>query len=225
MISERIAEIRERMAAACKRSGREPDGVRLIGVSKKVSPELVSEGFECGLGIMGESRIQEAKQKMALCPGGIEWHLIGHLQTNKVKEAVRLFAMIHSVDSLRLLELIDHEAGVSGVSLPICLEVNVSGERSKFGLQPDILPDVLKAGTKLMNVDIVGLMTMPPFTEDPEGARPFLRKLKELRDQLRASQGFDLPELSMGMSNDFEVAIEEGATMVRIGTGIFSARE
>ncbi len=225
MISENIQKIRERMVAACERAGRASGDVRLIGVTKKVAPELVLEAFESGLDVMGENRVQEAKQKIPLCPGGIEWHLIGHLQTNKVKEAVRLFAMIHSVDSLRLLELIDREAGVAGVHLPVCLEVNVSGESSKFGLNPDILPNVLKAGTKLMNVDIVGLMTMPPFTADPEEARSFLRKLRELRDQLRESEGFDLPELSMGMSNDFEVAIEEGATMVRIGTDIFAARK
>jgi pyridoxal phosphate enzyme (YggS family) len=142
-----------------------------------------------------------------------------------VKDTVRLFRMIHSIDSLRLLECVDSEASNAGVTMPVCLEVNVSGESSKFGLAPDDLSDVLKAGTKLMNVDIVGLMTMPPFTEDPEGARPYFKKLRELRDSLRQSSGFELGELSMGMSNDFEVAIEEGSTMVRIGTVIFGGRK
>lgn len=225
MLDERIDEIRQRIAAACERAGRDAGEVRLIGVTKKVTPELVTEGFECGLGIMGENRIQEAKQKMTLCPGGIEWHMIGHLQSNKVKDAVRMFRMIHSVDSLRLLECVDRESGNAGVTMPVCLEVNVSGESSKFGLPPDELAGVLKAGTKLMNVDIVGLMTMPPFTEDPEGARPYFRKLGELRDSSRQSTGFDLGELSMGMSNDFEVAIEEGSTMVRVGSSIFGGRK
>lgn len=225
MLDERITEIRQRIGAACERAGREASSVRLIGVTKKVAPGLVTEGFECGLGIMGENRIQEAKQKMPLCPGGIEWHMIGHLQSNKVKDAVRLFRMIHSIDSLRLLECVDSEASNAGVTMPVCLEVNVSGESSKFGLAPDDLSDVLKAGTKLMNVDIVGLMTMPPFTEDPEGARPYFKKLRELRDSLRQSSGFELGELSMGMSNDFEVAIEEGSTMVRVGTVIFGGRK
>jgi pyridoxal phosphate enzyme (YggS family) len=225
MLDERITEIRQRIGSACERAGREASAVRLIGVTKKVAPELVTEGFECGLGIMGENRVQEAKQKMPLCPGGIEWHMIGHLQSNKVKDTVRLFRMIHSIDSLRLLECVDSEASNAGVTMPVCLEVNVSGESSKFGVAPDDLPDVLKAGTKLMNVDIVGLMTMPPFTADPEGARPFFKELRTLRDSLRQSSGFELGELSMGMSNDFEVAIEEGSTMVRVGNGIFGGRK
>lgn len=224
MISENIGIIQDRIAAACERSGRSADDVRLIAVTKTVDPERVAEAFECGLHVMGENRVQEAKQKIPLCPGGIEWHMIGHLQTNKVKATVRLFTMVHSVDSLKLLECIDREAANAGVSMPVCLEVNVSGESSKFGMSTDELGAVLKAGTGLMNVDIVGLMTMPPFTEDPEDARPFLRRLREIRDKARDAEGFELPELSMGMSNDFEVAIEEGATMVRVGSDIFGRR-
>lgn len=223
-IAENIERIRARMAAACVRCGRAEDGVKLVAVSKKVAPELVTEAYECGLAVMGESRVQELKQKMQMCPGAVEWHMVGHLQSNKVKDVVRLVRMIHSVDSLKLLECIDREAGYAGVSMPVCLEVNVSGESSKFGMAPDAVHDVLKAGTGLMNVDIVGLMTMPPFTEDPEGARQYFAKLRCLRDDLRESTGFDLEELSMGMSHDFEVAIEEGATWIRVGTDIFGGR-
>ncbi len=224
MISESIEKVQERLAGACARAGRSVDEVRLVAVTKKVEPARVAEAFECGLHVMGENRVQEAKQKISMCPGGIEWHMIGHLQTNKVKDAVRMFTMVHSVDSLKLLECIDRESGSAGVVMPVCLEVNVSGESSKFGMPPEDLGDVLKAGTKLMNVDIVGLMTMPPFTEDPEDARPFLRRLREIRDRAREEEGFELPELSMGMSNDFEVAIEEGSTMVRVGSDIFGRR-
>jgi pyridoxal phosphate enzyme (YggS family) len=224
MLSENIERIQGRMAEACSRSGRDLADVRLMAVSKKKSPEQVAEVHACGLDLMGENKVQEAKQKIPLCPGGIEWHLIGHLQTNKVKLAVRLFSRIHSVDSLRLLQIIDQESSEAGLTTPVCLEVNVSGERSKFGIPPAEVGDVLKAGNSMMNVDILGLMTMPPFTEDPEGARPFFRQLRELRDQLSDSGGMGLPELSMGMSSDFEVAIEEGATMVRVGTSIFGGR-
>jgi len=224
MIAENIERIRGRIVAACERCGRAPDGVRLVSVSKKVSPELVTEAYECGLTLMGESRVQELGQKMRMCPGAVEWHMIGHLQTNKVKDVVRLVRMIHSVDSLKLLECIDREAGNAGVTMPVCLEVNVSGESSKFGMVPDAVQGVLKAGTGMMNVDIVGLMTMPPFTEDPEGARRYFAKLRGLRDDLRELTGFDLNELSMGMSHDFEVAIEEGSTLIRVGTDIFGGR-
>lgn len=223
-MAENIERIRGRIAAACERCGRSTGEVRLVAVSKKVSPEFVTEAYECGLTVMGESRVQELRQKMQMCPGAVEWHMIGHLQTNKVKDVVRLVRMIHSVDSLKLLEFIDRESGNAGITMPVCLEVNVSGESSKFGMVPEEVAGVLKAGTGLMNVDIVGLMTMPPFTEDPEGARASFVKLRGLRDALREETGFDLSELSMGMSHDFEVAIEEGATLIRVGTDIFGGR-
>lgn len=224
LISDQIEAVKQRIAKACARSGRDPEGVRLIGVSKTVHPERVREAFECGLNIMGESRIQEAREKISMCPCGIEWHMIGHLQSNKVREAVRLFRMIHSVDSVRLLEIIDREASSAGLEVPVCLEINVSGEGSKFGIQPECLDQALIAGKSLVNVAIVGLMTIPPASADPEDARKYFRELRQIRDRARELSGADLPELSMGMSNDFEVAVEEGSTMVRVGSLIFGER-
>jgi pyridoxal phosphate enzyme (YggS family) len=174
--------------------------------------------------VFGENRVQEARQKIPQCPGHLEWHMVGHLQTNKVSHAVRLFSMIHSVDSPRLLEAVDRACETAGRVLPVCLEVNVSGERSKFGLKPGEVPAVLERSTRLLNVDVVGLMTIPPFTEDPGDARPFFRRLREQRDVWRAQSGFSLDQLSMGMSHDFEVAIEEGATWIRLGTVLFGRR-
>ena len=169
--------------------------------------------------------MQEARQKIPMCPGHLEWHLVGHLQTNKVKDAVRLFRMIHSVDSWKLLEAVDAASRAGGVTMPVCLEVNVSGERSKFGLAPESVPDVLERCNGLMNVEIAGLMTLPPFTEDPQEARPFFRRLRELRDQWRDRCGLPLQGLSMGMSHDFDVAVEEGATWIRVGTLLFGERK
>ncbi len=221
---ERVDQVRERIGRACERSGRSVDEVCLIGVAKKHSPEEVREAFECGIGIIGENRIQEARSKIALCPGGIEWHMIGHLQSNKVKIAVSLFSMIHSVDSLDLLRTIQRHAEEQGKTMRVCLEVNVSGESCKYGLPPEEVPGVLEEATGLMNVDVVGVMTMPPFSVDAEDARPHFSRLRAYRDEWRESSGFPLTELSMGMSGDFEVAIEEGATMIRVGTDLFGRR-
>ena len=184
----------------------------------------VSEAAACGVDVFGENRIQEARHKIPLCPGQIEWHMVGHLQRNKVREAVRLFGMIHSVDSIRLLDAVNEAAGDEGVTMPVCVQVNVAGEASKFGLAPVELPALLEHAASAMNVDVVGLMTMPPFAEDPEDVRPFFVRLRELRDSARDETGFDLPGLSMGMSHDFEVAIEEGATWIRLGTVLFGRR-
>jgi len=221
---ERVNAVRARVTVACRRAGRDPCQVSIVAVSKTFGPEEVAAVAACGLNVFGESRVQEAAQKIPLCPGHLEWHMVGHLQRNKVRAAVRLFRMIHSVDSLRLLEAIDAACEEVGCRLPVLLEVNVSGESSKFGLAPADVPAVLERSSALMRVSIVGLMTIPPFTEDPEGARPYFRRLRELREAWRESSGFDLPELSMGMSHDFEVAVEEGATLVRIGTAIFGVR-
>ena len=198
--------------------------MRLMAVSKKVPPDAVNEAVGCGLALFGESRIQEAAQKIPLCPGSIEWHMVGHLQRNKVRDAVRLFRMIHSVDSLKLLEEIEKWAAENGATMPVLLEINVSGEASKFGMKPEDAEGVLKQCGRLMHIEVAGLMTMPPFTEDPEGARAHFRKLRELRDKLRSATGFELKELSMGMSHDFETAIEEGATFIRLGTVLFGER-
>jgi len=224
-VQSRLDEVQGRIEAACKRSGRNVDGVKIVAVTKTFGPDAVAEAAECGMKIIGESRIQEAKQKIQFCPGNLEWHMIGHLQRNKVKDAVSLFRMIHSVDSLRLLETVNSVSAAAGVSMPVCLEVNVSGEGSKFGMKPDEVFTVLENSTSLMNVDVVGLMTVPPFTPDPQGARPFFAALRELRDKCREKTGVPLDELSIGMSNDFEIALEEGATLVRLGSVLFGDRK
>ena len=221
---ERLEKVRERVAAACARCGRSVDEVRILAVAKKFGPASVAEAAESGVMVIGESRVQEAKQKIPLCSGHLEWHMIGHVQRNKVRDVAQLFQMIHSVDSWRLIEAIDGACGASGTVMPLCLEINVSGEGSKFGLAPAEVPEILDKCGSLMNVDVLGLMTMPPFTPDPEAARPFFARLRGLRDAWRGRTGIALDELSMGMSNDFEVAIEEGATWVRLGSILFGER-
>ncbi len=221
---DRLEEIQRRINSACERVGRDPAEVNLLGVTKKILPDQITEASDAGKVIFGENRVQEAKQKIPLCPGHLEWHMIGHLQRNKVKDAVSLFSMIHSVDSHRLLETVNSAGEEAGKNMPVCLEINVSGESSKYGLDPDEVPALLEQCGSMMNVDVVGLMTMPPFTEDPEDARPHFKRLCELRDQWRESTGFDLSELSMGMTGDFEIAVEEGATWIRLGTILFGGR-
>ncbi len=222
--AERLESVRGRVSAACARVKREED-VKIVAVTKTFDSEDVRVAVECGLTVMGESKVQEARQKIPLCPGSIEWHMIGHLQKNKVKNAVQLFRMIHSVDSFELLEVIDTACKDAGVEMPVCLEVNVSGEGSKFGMAPENIGNVIERSETLLNVSIEGLMTIPPFTEDVEGARPYFRRLRELRDECRSRTGVDLKELSMGMSHDFEVAVEEGATYIRLGSVLFGERK
>lgn len=222
--AERLARVRERIETACRRAGRPAAEVRLLAVSKKQPPEMVAEAAQCGLTLFGESRVQEARQKIALCPARLEWHLIGHLQTNKARAAVRLFQMLHAVDSPKLLAAIDAAGELTGRIMPVCIEVNVSGEGSKFGLAPAAVPALLDSANALRRVAIAGLMTIPPLAADPEAARPYFRQLKILRDQWQAQTGFALNELSMGMSHDFEIAIEEGATLIRLGTVLFGPR-
>lgn len=223
-IAERLLEVNVRVAAACARCGRETSEVTIVAVAKTHGPDAVREASEAGIGIIGENRVQEAQQKIPLCPSSLRWHMVGHLQSNKTRAAVSLFDMIHAVDSAKLLERLDHEAGEAGKRLPACIEVNVSGESSKFGMPPEAVPAVLDAAAGLRCVEVVGLMTIPPFTPDPADARPVFRRLREHRERWRASSGLRLDTLSMGMSNDFEVAIEEGATMVRLGTILFGER-
>jgi len=224
-VQSRLEAVLGRIQAACSRAKRDVSGVRIVTVTKTFGPAAVEEAAGCGLTVMGESRIQEAKQKIPLCPGNLEWHMIGHLQRNKVKDAVSMFRMIHSVDSLRLLETINSVSAAAGVSMPVCLEINVSGEASKFGMKPDEVLAVLESSSRLMNIDIAGLMTVPPFTQDPQEARPFFAALRDLRDKCREKTGVPLDELSMGMSNDFEIAVEEGATLVRLGSVLFGERK
>ncbi|MCX7010233.1 MAG: YggS family pyridoxal phosphate-dependent enzyme, partial [Kiritimatiellaeota bacterium] len=179
---------------------------------------------ECGLRIFGENKVQEAEAKVPECPGNLSWHLVGHLQSNKAGRAVALFDQIHSVDSLKLLQRLDGAAAAEGKRLPVLLEVNVAGESSKFGLRPDAVPEVLEHVGELECVQVTGVMTMPPLTPDVERARQFFRRLRELRDEWSARFGLPLAELSMGMSHDFEIAIEEGATWIRVGTALFGER-
>jgi hypothetical protein len=195
-----------------------------VAVAKTHGVDAVQEAADAGLGIIGENRVQEAQQKIPLCSSSLRWHMVGHLQSNKSRAAVALFDMIHAVDSAKLLERLERDAEEEGKRLPVCLEVNVSGESSKFGLSPDAVAGVLDVASGLRCVEVVGVMTIPPFTPDPEGARVFFRRLRANLDKWRDSSGLRLGTLSMGMSNDFEVAIEEGSTMVRLGTVLFGER-
>jgi PLP dependent protein len=223
-LAENLESVCARIAAACARAGRSPEAVRLLAVSKTCGPEAVRAAAAAGQRLFGENRVQEAAAKIPECPGRLEWHLIGHLQSNKAALAARLFDWVHSVDSVKLLEALDRQAGEAGRRLQVLVQVNVSGERSKSGLAPDAVPELLGRSNGLRNVQVRGLMTIPPLTEDPEKARPHFRALRELRDRWAAETGMDLEELSMGMTHDLEVAIEEGATFVRVGTGIFGER-
>jgi pyridoxal phosphate enzyme (YggS family) len=225
MSDSAIETVKQRIADACARSDRDVDSVKLVAVSKRKSPDAVRALAESGLEVFGESRVQEATQKIPLCPTGLTWHMIGHVQRNKARDVARLFSYVHSVDSLRLLEALDGAAADAGKTLPVLLEVNVSGEGSKFGLTPAEVPAVLERCQALMNLDVSGVMTIPPFAPEAEEARPYFARLRELRDEWRDESGFPLDELSMGMSHDFEIAIEEGATWIRLGTILFGERE
>lgn len=223
-MAERWERIQARMAQACARAGRDPAEVRLVAVSKTHPPEAVAEAARAGQRVFGENRVQEAAAKIPQCPGHLEWHLVGHLQANKVRPAVQLFRVIHSIDSEELLRRVDRISDEAGVRPEVYLEVNVAGEASKNGLAPEAVAPVLEAARGLARVEVRGLMTIPPVCEDPERARRYFRDLRVLRDRLASATGFALPELSMGMSHDFEIAIEEGATWVRVGTDLFGAR-
>ncbi len=218
-IKRNVDAIRKRMEAAAARAGRRPSEVTLVAVTKMVGPPAIQEAFAAGLRHFGESRVQEASEKipslLPLCPGS-SWHLVGHLQTNKARPAAALFNLIHSVDSLKVAEAISQHA-VADVA--VLIQVNVAGEASKHGFSvPDTIP-ALESVARLPRVRIRGLMTIAPYTDDPEQVRPVFRQLRLMRDAL------GLEHLSMGMSDDFEVAIEEGATLVRIGRAIFGRQE
>ncbi len=223
-IASRLDAVQARIAAACARSGRDPAEVEIVAVTKTFGPDVVRDAWQAGLRRFGENRVQEAAWKIPECGTGPEWHLIGHLQRNKVRPAVACFPIIESVDSGRLLEAIAQAAGESGQRPTLLLEVNVSGEASKFGLQPDAVPAVLEQSLQFPDVTVAGLMTLAPFFPDPQQARPVFARLRTLRDEWSRTLGIGLPHLSMGMSNDFEVAVEEGATWVRLGTVLFGHR-
>jgi pyridoxal phosphate enzyme (YggS family) len=212
------------MAAAALRSGRPADAVRLVAVSKTMSPEAVREAVAAGVRMLGENRVQEAREKIAACPGLAAWHLIGHLQSNKAKLAVGLFDLIQSLDSLHLAEELDRQGRALGKRVRCLVQVNVGEEAQKSGADEAEVRPLLTRAASLPHLAVEGLMAIPPFLPDPEAVRPFFRRLRLLRDRL-TTEGFPLAELSMGMTHDFEVAIEEGATMVRVGTAIFGTRE
>ncbi len=196
----------------------------LLAVSKGHPPGAIREAMDLGLVVFGESKVQEAKVKIPQCPGRARWHMIGHLQTNKARDAVQLFEMIHSVDSLHLAEEIHKRAEQLAKSMPVLLEVNLVGEASKFGYKPETLLEEMDRLNALSRLEIHGLMTMAPWSQDAERARPVFRALRELKERCEDKLGAPLAHLSMGMSGDFEPAIEEGATIVRIGTSLFGAR-
>lgn len=217
-VSENIAQVRERIAAACSRASRSPESVTLVGVSKGRGADVVAEAMAAGLQDVGENRVQEAAAKIEMLAAlgkRPRWHLVGHLQRNKIKTALPLFAIIQSVDSVRLAQELSRRARET---VPILLEVNVAQEASKLGFAPQEAAAAVGAVRSLTNIDLRGLMTVAPQTDDPERVRPVFRELRELRD------GLGLRELSMGMTDDFEVAIEEGATIVRVGRAIFGPR-
>jgi pyridoxal phosphate enzyme (YggS family) len=223
-IAANLEEIRRRMADAAQRAGRDPASVRLVAVSKTYPAEAVAAAATTGQRVFGESRVQESRDKIPACPPGLEWHFIGHLQKNKVRQALPLFSFFHSIDSTALAGAIDRIAGETGVKTQGLLEVNVSGEETKHGFTPEELRAQFPTLSKLPHLRILGLMTMAPYGDNPEDARPVFRTLRELRDELQSTCQHPLPELSMGMSGDFEPAIEEGATLVRVGSSIFDAR-
>ncbi len=219
-----VRAVRQRIEAACARAGRDPGSVTLVAVTKTQPPEVVCAAAEAGLSLFGENKVQEAKAKIPLCPSRLRWHMVGHLQTNKCRDAVELFEMVQSVDSLRLAEELNRRAEQASRRLAILLEVNAVGEASKFGCRPDQLLADLGRINALPRLEIQGLMTVPPWTPDPEKVRPVFRQMHELKLRCEQLLGAPLPHLSMGMTGDYEVAIEEGATMVRIGTALFGAR-
>lgn len=233
-IADNLAAVRERMGAAARRSGRDLDAVALMAVCKTQTVEAIRAAYEAGQRLFGENRVQEFQEKSArvreLASGsdGASFHLIGHLQSNKTNSAVELFDAIDSVDSLHLMERLNQAAQRMGKVISVLLEINIGGEAQKPGLPPDCaeLNEIFLAAPKFTSVPIRGLMTVPPYIEDPEKVRPYFRKLRELRDRIAARRltAAGMDELSMGMSHDFEVAIEEGSTCVRIGTAIFGAR-
>jgi pyridoxal phosphate enzyme (YggS family) len=226
-LAARLAEVRARIARAAEASGRDPAAVRLVAVSKTYPAGHVRAACGAGQLDFGENRVQEALAKVdATADLPLRWHLVGHLQSNKARKAAAAFAAIHSIDSADLLEAVDRAAVAAGASPELLLQVDLAGEATKHGASPDRLDRLLDAARACRAARVAGLMLMPPFFDDPEGARPFFRRLREIRDELRGSGR--LPEgaghLSMGMSHDLEVAVEEGATIVRVGTAIFGPR-
>ena len=226
-IEENISRVRERIAAACQRSGRWPDDVKLVAISKTFPPQSIRAAYEAGLRDFGENRVQEAAAKRPLLSDlSVTWHMVGHLQTNKAKAARELFHWVHSVDSLRLAQKLEQASAPESGRLPVLLEVNLGGEESKAGVGESEMIQLAEQISRLATLEVRGLMVIPPFFDDPEQVRPYFRRLGELAQEIDTKNiaNVSMHELSMGMSHDFEIAIEEGATIVRVGTAIFGSR-
>lgn len=223
-IATNLARVQERIAEAAEKSGRSPDDIELVAVSKTHPAETVQAAAEAGQVLFGESRVQEARVKIPLLPSRLRWHFIGHLQKNKIRHALPLFELFHGIDSLALAQDLQRIADEDGMSPRVLLQVNVAGEASKHGFAPEALRRELEALLSLGRLTIEGLMTIPPLAPEAEAARRHFVALRELRNQLEADCDVRLPQLSMGMSDDFPVAIEEGATLVRVGSAIFGER-
>lgn len=226
MIKENLEEVEARITRACERSGRERSEVTLISVSKTKPAEMLQEAYDAGSRDFGENKPQEIREKYPQLPTDIRWHMIGHLQRNKIKYIIDKVCMIHSVDSIRLAEAIDKEAKKHGIIMPVLIEVNVAEEESKFGIHLDEAESLIRQISELSNIQVQGLMTIAPFTENAEDNRIYFRKLRNLYVDIKDKNidNVNMCNLSMGMTGDYEVAVEEGATMVRVGTGIFGAR-
>lgn len=227
MIAENLARVHERIREACRKAGRDPGEVTLIAVGKTKPADLLMEAYRAGERVFGENKVQEILEKETQMPSDVRWHMIGHLQRNKVRQVIDKAELIHSVDTVRLAETIQIEAEKKGLVVPVLIEVNIGGEESKYGAAPDNVLFMARAISEMKNVRVRGLMTIAPYVEDPEDNRVLFARMKELGEEIRKKgiSNIRMDILSMGMTNDYEVAIQEGATMVRVGTGIFGSRE
>jgi len=223
-VAENLERVRERIAQAATKAGRAVDEIELVAITKTHDAERVREAIEAGQILFGESRVQEARVKIPELPSNLRWHFVGHLQKNKIRHALPLFELIHSVDSLSLAQEINRIAEEEGMHPRVLLEVNAAGEGSKFGFRPDKLRQDMEALLALPRLSIEGLMTIPPLAKEAEASRGYFVDLRKLRDRLETEFQMKLPHLSMGMTNDFPVAVEEGATLARVGTAIFGER-
>lgn len=227
IIAANVEKISQRIASAALRSNRPPDAVKLLAATKTVLPPVIEEALAAGVSALGENYVQEAREKIAVIGRRAEWHLIGHLQTNKAKYAVHLFDYIHSVDRLDLAREIDRRAAFAGRKINVLIEVNIGGEKTKNGIDAAGASELIKNISVLPSLSVTGFMTMPPYCDNPEDARPYFQALRHLREKINNEgiDGISLKDLSMGMTDDFEIAIEEGATIVRVGRALFGERK
>ena len=222
-VADNVRDVAERISRAAARAGRRVEDIKLVAITKTVDLDMIREAIEAGVRVFGENYLQEAREKIAIIGHGVEWHMTGHLQRNKARDAVNLFDMVQTIDSLELAQELDKRARSAGKIISGLIEMNIGGEGSKSGIGEDELIPLLDSIRVLNNLTIQGLMTIPQYFDDIEKVRPYFKRLRDLRDAAN-NEGYSLKELSMGMSHDFEIAVEEGATMVRIGTAIFGER-